>query len=383
MGRSTERAGVRKASESTIEVDFYYRGERCKERLKLEPTPRNMRWAESFLGKIRVEIGKGTFDYPATFPNSKRARKFAPVAAALDTIEEHLWAWWRRKKPSLELHTERDYAKAIRNQLVPAFGATRLRDFTRGQAKDWIADRPDLTAKRLNNVLSPLRQMLAEAAEDGLIDENPIAGLVVKRRKVVKDVDDIDPFTPAEVKQIIAACDEPQFRNMVAFGIGSGLRWPSEVIALQWADVDLDAGTVRVRAAVVCGKRKGPKTTAGNRTVQLAAIALEALRAQRAHTQLKGGAVFENPKTGEAWTGDQVVWKWHWRPTLKRAGVRYRPGKQVRHTYASTMLSAGEPLRWVAHQLGHLDASVTARVYSRFIPSVLPDVGHRGEAAWM
>jgi integrase len=379
MGGS-DRAGVRKASGSTIEIDFYYRNRRCRERLKLEPTPRNLRWAESLLGKIRLEIGRGAFDYAATFPDSPRAREFAPAAAALDTIEQHLWAWLRRKEPTLELHTRKDYRKAINNVLVPAFGAMRLRDFTRRHAKDWIADRPDLTAKRLNNVLSPLRQMLAEAAEDEILDENPMAGVKVKRRTAVKAHDDIDPFTPAEVKLILRACDG-QFRNMVATGVGSGLRWPSEIIALQWADVDLDAGTVRVRAAMVCRQRKGPKTAAGNRVVQLATIALDALRAQRAHTLLKGGAVFENPNTGEAWTSDQVVGQ-HWNPTLKRAGVRHRPGKQLRHTYASTMLSAGEPLRWVAFQLGHLDASVTARTYSRFIPSVLPDVGHKGEAAW-
>lgn len=382
MGGRTERAGVRKASESTIEVDFYYRGRRCRERLKLEPTPRNLRWAESLLGKIRVEIGKGTFDYATHFPDSSRARDFAPAAAALDTVEQHLWAWLRRKEPMLELHTQKDYRKAIKNVLVPAFGALRLRELTRGTVKDWIAARTELSAKRLNNVLSPLRQMLAEAADDEILEDNPMAGVKVKRRRQVKDQDDVDPFTPAEVKAILAACDG-QFRNMVAFAVGSGLRWPSEVMALQWQDVDLDAGTVRVRAAVVCRQRKRPKTEAGNRTVQLAALASDALRAQRAHTLLKGGTVFENPNTGEPWTSDQVVGKWHWRPTLKRAGVRYRPGRQLRHTYASTMLSAGEPLRWVAFQLGHLDASVTARVYSRFIPSVLVDAGHRGEAAWM
>ena len=382
MGRGSDRAGVRKASESTIEIDFYFRNRRCRERLKLEPTPRNMRWAESFLGQIRVEIGKGTFDYATHFPDSPRAREFASTPAALDTVERGLRDWFKRKTPSLEQHTIDDYRKAIDNALVPAFGNLALREFTKLHAKNWIAERPALSAKRLNNVLSPLRQMFAELVDDDVLEESPMASVVVRRRRVVKDQDDIDPFTPAEVKLILAVCDG-QLRNMIAFAVGSGLRWPSEVMALQWADVDFDAKTVRVRAAVVCGQRKGPKTPAGNRTVQLATIAVDALRAQRAHTLLKGGAVFENPNTGEPWTSDQVVGKWHWRAALKRAGVRYRPGKQLRHTYASTMLSAGEPLRWVAFQLGHLDSSVTARTYSRFIPSVMPDVGQKGEAAWM
>lgn len=29
--------GVRKATETSIEIDFYYNGQRCKERLKFKP----------------------------------------------------------------------------------------------------------------------------------------------------------------------------------------------------------------------------------------------------------------------------------------------------------------------------------------------------------
>ena len=71
-----------------------------------------------------------------------------------------------------------------------------------------------------------------------------------------------------------------------------------------------------------------------------------------------------------------------WIPALKRAGVRYRNPYQTRHTFASMMLMAGEHVMWVAKQMGHTDWSLTAKRYSRWISSDMPDAGKKAEAAW-
>ncbi|OBX35623.1 hypothetical protein A8U91_04697 [Halomonas elongata] len=68
--------GVRIASASTVEIDFYYQGVRCRERLKLQPTPANLRKAARHRAAIIDAIDAGTFDYQVTFPRSKNARKF-------------------------------------------------------------------------------------------------------------------------------------------------------------------------------------------------------------------------------------------------------------------------------------------------------------------
>ena len=51
-----------------------------------------------------------------------------------------------------------------------------------------------------------------------------------------------------------------------------------------------------------------------------------------------------------------------------RAGVRYRNPYQVRHTYASTLLTNGENPWYVAQQLGHVDVEMVFRIYGKFIP---------------
>jgi integrase len=374
------KSGVRPASESSIEIDFRYRGVRCRERLDLQPTPRNLEYARRVRAAILLEIAQGKFDYAKHFPKSTRAERLTKNPGGLQTVEQALRAWLSRKRRELEHTTVFDYERDIDNKLVPVFGSIALRDLTRGAIAQWISEQSS-SAKRLNNLLSPLRQMLAEAASDERIAVNPCAELVIRRPRVADKADDIDPFTPEELRKIIDHATG-QFRNLVQFAAWTGLR-TSELIALRWADVDLKGGVVHVRAAFVRGQRKAPKTAAGERNVVLLKPAADALRDQQEHTLLKHDVVFENPSTGKAWQTDKQIREWNWKPLLKLAGVRYRYPYQLRHTFASTALSAGENVFWVAGQLGHNNPHITARVYARFIPSILPDAGKKAEAVWL
>ena len=125
-----------------------------------------------------------------------------------------------------------------------------------------------------------------------------------------------------------------------------------------------------------------PKTAAGRREVRLLAPAIEALKSQRAHTELMGGAVFRNPRTGEPWPGDLTFRQGAWTRVLRKAGVRYRYPYQMRHTYASMLCMAGEPPQWISTQLGHKDPAFTLRTYARWIPHDAPDAGSKAVELW-
>lgn len=385
MGSRRSSNGVRSASESTIEIDFRYRGVRCRERLNLPPTPRNLNYATNLRGKILTEIAQGTFDYAQHFPDSTRALKFSATPGRHITVAKGLADWYESKVPELEHSTLIGYARIIDNVLVPRIGHLSLRECNRQTVKALIAELGDVTAKRINNVMGPLRGMFAEALADELVESDPCEGIKVRRKRRVSGADDdeyeVDPFTPAEVQAILEACDEPQVRHFCQFNFATGLRL-SEMIGLWWPRCDLVNGSVRVTQAFTAGRMKSTKTTAGTRDVTLLPQALAALRAQRAFTQLAGEAVFHSPLTDKPWTNDQAIRKVFWTRTLKKAGVRYRAPKQMRHTFASQALSAGENIMWVARQLGHKHWTVTARYYARWIPSAAPDAGEKMAALW-
>lgn len=201
MGRNG--TGVRAASESSIEITFAYQGKRCRERIALKPSPANLKRAERHRAAILDAIEKGTFDYAATFPNSKRASKFALTPDDAITVETYLCEWLERQGKIVKASTLLDYRKTILNQLIPAFGALRLTDLRRPKLREWCQT---LTCsnKRVGNLLSPLRVALQDALQDELIDSNPLAGWSWQRREAPKREDDVDPFDADEQTAILA-----------------------------------------------------------------------------------------------------------------------------------------------------------------------------------
>jgi integrase len=172
------------------------------------------------------------------------------------------------------------------------------------------------------------------------------------------------PFWPGSKARHAIWCSSPS---------GTGLR-TSELVALNWGDVDFIRGIVRISKASTQAAKdtvETTKTRAGVRDVRLLAPALAALKDQRAFTFLNDAEIFQNPRNGKRWTGDQPIRKTMWAPALKRAGIRYRYPYQTRHTYASMMLSAGEHPMWVAQQMGHSDWAMIRKTYGPL------DAGHR------
>lgn len=380
MGSTRQHAGVRAGSDSTIEIDFRYRGERCRERLKLEPTPANLKRAAQHRAAVLDAIARGTFDYAVTFPDSKNAGKFSPTPKAIGlTLREYIEAWIDSKSQTIKASTADGYRKAIKGRIVPDLGDILLSDLKRGDVRK-MCEKIEASNKRIANILSVLRAALTDAVADEIIEHNCIREWTYARNEPPKEDDDIDPFTKDEQAAILAALPE-QGRNLIQFALWSGLR-TSELIALEWGDVDVERGTVSVRRATTQaskGKAEKTKTRGSKRTVKLLAPARAAIEAQRSMTLLAGRNIFHNPRTGEPWTGDGPIRKTMWEPALKKAGVRYRYPYQTRHTYASMMLSAGEHPMWVAKQMGHADWSMIRRRYGKFMEDAAPEAGNKAE----
>lgn len=375
MGRT--RTGVTKASDTTIQITFTYQGKLCRERLKLEPTAANLKRAANHRAAILDAIDRGTFVYAETFPDSKRAAEFSPIEPGGVLLRDFLTTWVAGKERQLKASTRLTYRRIVSNILIPVLGHHTVEGLKRSHVKEWLTGL-DVSNKRLANLQSVLRAALDDAMIDEIVEVNILAGWAYKVRDGRKKTSDVDPFSVAEQKAILDHA-EGQFANLIRFAIWTGMR-TSELVALTWADVDWVGGTVRVDKAKTEASTEveEPKTEAGDRDVKLLGPALEALVAQKPFTFMKDREIFEDPRYLEPWKGDEAIREKFWRPLLKRAGVRYRRPYQTRHTFASMMLSSGEPPRWVATQLGHSDLMMLFRTYGKWIPDADPDVGQRG-----
>lgn len=379
MGREREYDGVRAASDSSIEIDFYYAETRCRERIKLKPSPANLRRAAQHRAAILDAIEKGEFDYGVTFPNSKRALQLARSPGSVITVESHLDTWLESRRPTLKSSTYDGYKKIIIGLLTPKFGKRPLGELRRAEIREWAA-KLKCGNKRISNILSVFRAALQEAFEDETIKENPLHGWVYRKKEPPKEEDDVDPLITVEQAAILKNL-QGQGRNLIQTALWTGMR-TSELVALDWGDIDWVRGVVCVTKAQTqaADDAERPKTIAGAREIKLLPPAIEALIAQKSHTLLRGQEVFQNPRTGERWTGDQPIRKTLWTYALLRAGVRYRPPYQTRHTYASMMLSAGEHPMWVAQQMGHKDWGLIRKIYGKWIPDAAPEAGSKAVA---
>ncbi len=71
-----------------------------------------------------------------------------------------------------------------------------------------------------------------------------------------------------------------------------------------------------------------------------------------------------------------------WERTEIKAGLPHRRMYELRHTFASWALAAGEQPGWVAKTLGHTDLTMVYSVYARYIPDLKSDDGGKFETLY-
>ncbi len=350
--------GVRARSNSIV-IDFMYQGQRCRETLTVKPTKTTLKEASRKREAILHNIAFGKFEYGDHFPESKNALKLSNNKSALITIKAALENWLNQASKRCQASTIRDYSSAVYYHLIPNFGHLTLDNFNISHVYAWM-DTISISHKRINNVLSPLRQALQDAFFDGVIDKNPMD----RFRNLAPQTREPMPFNKNEIARILDQLTG-QEKNLIQFAFYSGLR-TSELIGLRWMDVDLNRNLIHIRTAVVRKQEKTTKTTSGQRTIELLPESKQAIESQLVFTS-GSVRVFHDPTTDAQWLGDHILRKRVWIPALSKASIEYRNPYQTRHTFASMLLSSGKNPMWVAQQMGHKDWGMIRKVYGRWI----------------
>jgi integrase len=356
MGRGP---GIRAVSGASIQIDFVWQGRRYRERLRLPPTPPNLKYAARFKATIDHEIATGTFDFAKRFPDSPRKGVGGNLLSQL--VADYCKGLERQLEPETVAEYLLDGAA-----FVAGVGDCAAGQLTRVMVREWVNKSP-LSKKRLDNILVPVRGALRQAVEDGILESNPLADFRIRR--VQKAESKIDPFTPEELGKL----GRTELGYLWTFWAWTGLR-SGELIGLRWSDVRRDLAGMSIRRAIRVGREKSPKTGSGVREVFFMPAAKAAL-AMADHRDA-ADAVFVNPSTMAGWYEDRALAR-AFRKACAAAGVRYRYPYQLRHTFASWALSAGENPAWVAKQMGHRDTLMVLRVYGRWIPQVDPTAGSK------
>lgn len=354
---------------SRLQVAFSWNGQ-CRELLPEGAINKGaIQYAANLRAEIKRKIEDGTFVYGDYFPDSPKAKQAAPGAELMESLLGDQLETYRRQVENGHMSpaTFRGYAKAINGERMRRWHGEKVRDVTPSDLREWIAEM-DCTSKAIRNTLIPLRSVFEDALNDGKIDFNPFERIALAKliRQTAKASDYvIQPFTADERKQLLDACRADE-RPMLQFWFATGLR-PGELQALEWPRIDMTRCVARIELNQVVGVVKAPKTAAGIRDVDLNPDAMAALKQQQLLSGSKGSRVWLNPRNAQPWETDAQIRKTLWMPLMARAELTYRNPYQVRHTFASALLTAGANPWYVAQQLGHEDVEIVFRTYGKFI----------------
>ena len=175
-----------------------------------------------------------------------------------------------------------------------------------------------------------------------------------------------------------AAQTNPTLAMLVVLAADTGAR-RGELCALRWRHLDIDAGTLRIEAAI--GEtnvvyEKDTKTHQ-HRTVALSSYALEALVDHRTrHAKACALCGFELSVDAFVLSPDAGgLTPWH-PSNATRAFSRLRDRMELpswvhlhglRHLQGTELLDAGVPLRSVSGRVGHRNPSTTTNIYAHWI----------------
>ena len=272
-----------------------------------------------------------------------------------------------------------NHRRALRNHVLPVFGAMPVSDINRLKIKRFLTGKlkTGLSKSTVHNLKCTISAILNLAVDDETIPVNPAhkLGRFAGNQSLATsgNKSGIEPLSPEEVDHLLATCEMhfPTSYPILLTLVRSGMR-VGEVMALKWGDIDFHGRFILLQRNYVKGRLDTPKNGKCRHvdmSLQLAET-LWRLKHER-ETQFKGKKMPEWVFLNEQYN---IVDTDNWRTRvfyklLDKAEMRHIRIHDLRHTYASLLLASGANMMYVRDQLGHGSIRVTVDIYGHLMKS--------------
>jgi integrase len=284
------------------------------------------------------------------------------------SVENYMDRWLESIRDQVRPGTFKPYEAITRLHIKPTLGNTKLDKLNALQLETLYRQKlkAGLSSRRVRYIHVTIRKALKDAVRLQLLSRN-VADAAIPPRPVKHE---IKPLTQEQMRALLDAARGDNLEALYVLAITTGMR-QGELLGLQWKDIDLDAGTLRVNRSVYDGLISPPKTSAGRRTIRLSKLAVAALRQHRLNTAKQRISEWVFPNARGATIGHQNLHNRSWKPLLKRAGLPHSTRfHDLRHSCISLLLARGVPVKVVSEMAGHADVSITLSVYGHLLPDM-------------
>ena len=286
-----------------------------------------------------------------------------------DAAEDLLTDYRVNKKRSLRTVTLR-----VKKHLVPYFGGRRLATITPPLVRQYIAKRQAGGASNatINRDLVTLKRMFTLAVQGGKLMTRPYIPLL-KESNVRKG------FFEREQLQNVANHLPSHMRGIAEFSFVTGWRTPSEILPLEWRQVDMKAGEIRLDPGTTKNGegRVFPFTAALRQLLDRQQTIAETLKRERNLITRYVFCFTIGKKAGQRI--GQSGYRHAWNHARVEAGCPGRIPHDCRRTAVRNLVRAGVPERVAMQLTGHRTRAVFER-YNIVSPGDLREAAQRLDA---
>lgn len=300
----------------------------------------HVQWREN--GRVRSKsTGGNDLRRAAELLEWAQAREGRPLSASdLKTPQEALDAYVRHQELRSIAEGTIRWCRGKLGRLVREWADLPMAKWSRPHLELYIHQRREedgWAPGTVNGFLTACSGWISWARDAGAPFGDFVGGL---KRAIVEETEQA-VLTEAQVFALIDAAEAHGIRLALALAGCTGMR-RSEILRLQWEDVDLDAGVIRIRG----------KTKKG--------------RAVAMHAKLKAVLLEEPGVTGNVLRTHRHSTAFYYglRRAYEKAEVPYQKGRPLhglRHALVSNLLEGGVPIPAVQEIVGHRRLETTGR----------------------
>ena len=298
-------------------------------------------------------------------------------------FEELAEEWFSEyAKPNLR-STTYERMLQLRKRIYPAIGHLRMDKITPRQLQAFVnslaADGANektgkpLASKTIRHNLSFVSDVFAYAVRMGLLSDNPCSKVIIPKG----DIKEKPIYSQEEMELLLTKLSHEPIKYRAFFYLlaYSGFR-RSEMLGLEWKDVDFDNNIICVRRTSNYTAERGTytdttKTKRSQRTLKISSYImgmLNELKREQDENAIKyGNKWVETDRLFTKWNGEpmnnQTPYGWL-KEFCENNELPFYGLHSFRHFAASSLINAGLDVTTVSGALGHSNSTTTLNVYS-------------------